>query len=207
MTHIQRDPETGQFQKVGDDGEVQVKMVDYGDITQVWYQVERISLSGASSQVTQLDPLEGMLDNDEMAELLGFHRAHHLGLRSGDTADNLTSEMEWGFNIGSNTDALGNDNKIDDTTYSNGGYAGDRREKRTLDFNTMGTDGAGIISERDVHYRQWLGHGPVIDPEDNIYLRSNPNAGSAVGRDTYTLQTWWQTFELDEAFPEFGAPF
>lgn len=185
---------------------------DYGDVEVQWLFTERLGLSDASAQVTQHDPLEGRLDADEIAIMIGWNTEHGVGMQVGDSAEQLSSESEWGFNIGDNATSMGADNPISDETFDSGGFAGDRMEKRVMFSSTV--KAASGSSPTTIRESEWYGGnaagplrlGPVLTSEDFLYQRTNPNAGSDNGIVTLSTKIYWEVVEIESAVPQFGFP-
>jgi len=181
---------------------------EYGDVYVQWFQTERLGLGSATADVTQHEPLDGRLATDEVAICIGYEVQHTLGPRVGETGGVLSSEVEFGFNIGDNSQSIGNDVQFEDqTTDGDSGYAGTILQKETLYYSALKSSGEGLTERTEEFFEEnGLNLGPTLTAQDKVYMRSNPNSGGNNGIVQMTVKMYWLAVEIEDSIPEFSLP-
>lgn len=182
----------------------------------------QITTADGSTQEGRLktDPVSQRgLDNDEIAELVGFYRTLSLqpsGQQNGTQLGPLNVEVGFGINTDSVlenlTDLPSNATIVEDPDASSGVVRiGESDDPGIIDGSAVhgleDTDlGAGSI-ERTMNFKDMLGSGPYVDATDDLVF--NGEVQSQTG-DNFILEygfiLYWEVQEMPEGRASFSRP-
>lgn len=172
------------------------------------------------------------LDRDQVAELVAarYFVAHQI--KDDDIATNQTPGSSRGFSIlGLNTrDGViqGEQTGVDETEIlqdtgastveafgrvsDDPGLLFEQKSEADAAFNdtASGTGGGAAITKAEtvIPYREWFGHGPIVDATDDIegQLRITHDEVGGTTELTLFAQMYWEPLAVEGGRPQFGMP-
>lgn len=232
-----RDPETGKFVA----GEASSTLDYYSDLEVQVLQYRGVWQGGADAGTDSTFTIEypeedvaGGLDNDELAELVGFRRTVNTSIHRGSGAQSAPAEAiieaSFGANLSGDEHPIGvaaeeqvltdSERDIDDSgALDIRANVGSTMEPGVFDVHVANpaigwsdaTNGTGGGTDTDletvsVNYRNLAGHGPVLDANDGL-SRSEYWSMEGIG-ESLTLEAkyllFWNVEEMEERRPAFG---